>query len=132
MAADHQKRRLWRRLQNVADHEIERLVRRLPDGLRDKARAIAVTYEPVVTPAMVNEDQLDPDLLGLFVGADYAGSESGADGLPPQILLFLVNLWDYADHRDREFRAEVRRTYLHELGHYLGLDEDDLELRDLD
>jgi predicted Zn-dependent protease with MMP-like domain len=30
------------------------------------------------------------------------------------------------------FREEVRRTYLHELGHYLGLDEDDLADRDLD
>ena len=42
----------------------------------------------------------------------------------PRIRLFLDNLWEHAG-RDREtFRDEVRVTLLHELGHYLGLDED--------
>jgi len=30
------------------------------------------------------------------------------------------------------FREEVERTYLHELGHYLGWDEDDVAARGLD
>jgi predicted Zn-dependent protease with MMP-like domain len=30
------------------------------------------------------------------------------------------------------FRNEIRITYLHELGHYLGLDEDDLFERGLE
>ena len=30
------------------------------------------------------------------------------------------------------FRDEVHTTYLHELGHYLGLDEDDLTERGLE
>jgi len=30
------------------------------------------------------------------------------------------------------YREEVRVTYLHELGHYLGWDEDDLTARGLD
>ena len=29
----------------------------------------------------------------------------------------------------RAFREEVRITYLHELGHYLGLEEDEIEAR---
>ena len=52
--------------------------------------------------------------------------------VPPQILLFLANLWDYADGDEALFREEVRTTYLHELGHYLGLDELDLEERGLE
>lgn len=132
MGTDHQNRRLWRRLQADANEEVEELVQRLPAELRDKARAIPVTYEPFVTQAMLDDDKLNPDLLGLFVGNDYAEVESGVTDLPPQILLFLMSLWDYADHRSGDFREEVRRTYLHELGHYLGLDEGDLELRDLD
>src|SRR5664279_2602659 len=122
-----QDRRLWQRLQADADEEVEALVRRLPAELRDKARTIPVTYEPFPTQAMVDDDKLDPDLLGLFVGDCYAEIESGMTDLPPQILLFLMSLWDYVDHRAGDFREEVRRTYLHELGHYLGLDEGDLE-----
>ncbi|MEI7437001.1 MAG: metallopeptidase family protein [bacterium] len=132
MSSDHQNRRLWQRLQAAADEEVEALVRRMPAELRDKARTIAVTYEPVVSQAMLDDDQLEPDLLGLFVGDCYAEVEAGVTDLPPQILLFLMSLWDYADHLDGDFREQVRRTYLHELGHYLGLDEGDLEARDLD
>lgn len=132
MGTEHRDRQLWRRLQTAADEEVEALVRRLPSDLRDKARAIPVTHEPFPTREMVEDDKLDPDLLGLFVGNCYADGASDGGDLPPQILLFLVSLWDYADHREKDFRDEVRRTYLHELGHYLGLDEGDLEARDLD
>jgi predicted Zn-dependent protease with MMP-like domain len=41
----------------------------------------------------------------------------------PRIRLFLDNLWDYAEHDRETYREEVRITLLHELGHYLGLDE---------
>ncbi len=52
--------------------------------------------------------------------------------LPPQIILFLENLWDLAEADQEIFRDEVHTTYLHELGHYLGLDEDDLFDRGLE
>ena len=42
----------------------------------------------------------------------------------PRIRLFLDNLWEDCDRDLETFRDEVRITLLHELGHYLGLDED--------
>ena len=47
-------------------------------------------------------------------------------------LLFLGNILEEADEAGTTFEEEVGRTYLHELGHYLGLDEDALAERDLD
>lgn len=52
--------------------------------------------------------------------------------IPPQIILFLENLWDFSDGDEAIYREEIRITLLHELGHYLGLDELDLEDRGLD
>ena len=52
--------------------------------------------------------------------------------MPAQILLFLGNLWEFAEADETAFLDEVRITYLHELGHYFGWDEDDLAARDLD
>jgi len=52
--------------------------------------------------------------------------------MPPQIILFLENLWDFAEGDEEMFREEVATTLLHELGHYLGLDEDDLTDRGLE
>ena len=52
--------------------------------------------------------------------------------MPPQIILFLENLWEISDGDEAVFRDEIRTTYMHELGHYLGLDEDDLYDRGLE
>ena len=107
------------------------LLRALPAPLRSRATALPVTFEPVPPPELVDEG-LDPDLLGLFNGESFPEGVVGGDPLPAHITLYLENLWDYADGDAATFREEVRRTYLHELGHYLGLDEDDLADRDLD
>ena len=51
--------------------------------------------------------------------------------MPPQILLFVENIWDFAEGDEDVFCEEVRVTYYHELGHYLGLEEDELNLAGL-
>lgn len=119
-------------LERIAKTEVEALRLQLPREMARRAAEVPVMMLPRPTKAMVRDDGVDPDLLGLFVGPSCAeGIESG-DPLPPEILLFLENLWDYADGDEEIFREEVRVTYYHELGHYLGLEEDDLEDRGLE
>lgn len=123
--------REWERLVRTAELEVQAVRNSLPAPVRKQADKLPVTYEPRPNQAMI-EDGLDDDLLGLFVGEAF-NEEFRTDGaLPSQILLFLENLWDYAGGDVEIYREEVRRTFLHELGHYLGLDEDDLADRDLD
>ena len=88
-----------------------------------------VSYDARPQLGLIDEGY-DSDLLGLFVGAPL--SEPDECSLPPQIILFIENIWDFAEQDDAIFQAEVRTTYLHELGHYLGLDEIDLKDRSLD
>lgn len=103
----------------------------LPADLQGPARGLPVTYEPF--PASELEaDGIDPDTLGLFVGEPLAETGSTAEPLPAQIVLFLENLWDFAEDDPEVFCDEVHITYLHELGHYLGLGEDDLVDRGLE
>jgi predicted Zn-dependent protease with MMP-like domain len=105
--------------------------RQLPTELRSLARGVAVHYE-AKPGADVLADGFPPDILGMFSG-DSHGTELSSDlPLPPQILLYLDNLWDFAEENTEIFRDEVRTTYLHELGHYFGWDEDDLAARGLD
>jgi predicted Zn-dependent protease with MMP-like domain len=121
----------WSRLHRLAEEEVRRTLRRLPPKLRPHAEALPVSYEPRPNEAIL-ADGWEPDLLGLFVGKAYGDEEGGFADVPPQILLFLENLWDFAEADETIYRDEVRTTYLHELGHYLGLDELDLEARGLD
>ncbi|MBE7499684.1 MAG: metallopeptidase family protein [Verrucomicrobiales bacterium] len=121
----------WSQLLRVAQEEVRGTNRRLPRALRPHAEALPVCYEPRPNHAIL-ADGWEPDLLGLFVGKAYGEEESGYADVPSQILLFLENLWDFAEEDEDIYREEVRTTYLHELGHYLGLDEIDLEARGLD
>jgi len=119
-------------LERMAKREVEALRLQLPREMARRAAEVPVVYLPRPTKAMVRDDGVDPDLLGLFVGPNCAEGVESGDPLPPEILLFLENLWDYADGDEDAFREEVRVTYYHELGHYLGLEEDDLEDRGLE
>ena len=120
------------RLIVIARQVVEAAQRRLPADVRVVAEQVPVCYEPAPNAGILAEGW-EPDVLGLFIGHEHGG-ELRSDGvpLPPQILLFLDNLWDYAESDESLFRDEVRLTYLHELGHYLGWDEDDIARRGLD
>lgn len=113
----------------IASAEIESVLAALPAPLRERAKKLPVTFEPEPNRELV-ADGIEPDTLGLFTGPDFADEEHST--LPPQIILFLENIWDAADCDEKIFREEARTTFLHELGHYLGLDEDGLIQRGLE
>ena len=119
----------WNHLHSLAQAEINATLAALPGPLR--ARPLPVTCEPRPNAALL-ADGVEADTLGLFVGEAFPDSESGALQLPPQIILFLENIWELAEEDEAFYREEIRTTLLHELGHYLGLDEIDLEERGLD
>ncbi len=121
--------RRWKQLQSLAQSEVEALLAALPEKLRLQARPLPVSYEARPAEHLL-DDGYDPETLGLFVGAPLAHPEESP--LPPQIILYLDNLWEFAEEHEDIFRDEVRTTYLHELGHYLGLGELDLEERGLE
>jgi len=119
----------WEKLQQLALTEIEAILVALPKPLREQAQKLPVTFERQPN-AGLQADGIEADTLGLFTGAEFA--DEGASVLPPQIILFLENLWDFAKGDEKMFCSEVRTTFLHEMGHFFGLDEDDLTDRGLE
>ena len=123
------EQRQWLRLSLAAEEEVKALLKALPAPVREKVAPIPIVFEAEPSPEMV-EDGTDPDLMGLFLGNAY--EEGGLHPEPTQILLFLRNIWEEVEHDTAEYRLEVRKTLLHEIGHFLGLGEDDLGIRDLE
>ncbi len=117
-------------LLKTAQEEVQKALGELPPELADHARAVTVIYEPVPGQHLLDEGWED-DLLGMFSGNALHEASDAQPPLPPQILLFYENLWDFAEGDEDAYREEVRITYLHELGHFLGLDEDELDERGL-
>jgi predicted Zn-dependent protease with MMP-like domain len=119
------------RLTQVAADSVGAAQRQLPPDLRALARGVAVHYEMEPSDDLIAEG-FEPDILGLFTGNPHGTEFAHDTPAPPQILLYLRSLWEFAEGDIEVFRDEVRLTYLHELGHYLGWDEDQLTARGLD
>jgi len=115
-------------LKAMAEQQLQDTLESLPDELLPAA-GIPVLLEGEPSPADQAEG-IDSEILGLFVGPSLADPE-GVDGEAPHIVLYLENLWLMAEGDCEAFREEVEITYLHELGHYLNLNEQDLEDRGL-
>ena len=117
----------------ISDEEFDGLVERclleLPPRVRTELEQLPVIVEPLPARALLTAEDppLSPDLLGLFVGHPLL-ERSGDDppAAPGAIYLFRHNLLR-ACHDREELEREVRITVQHEVGHLLGLDEDDLE-----
>jgi len=115
----------------LAEAEVRRTLQTLPADLRDRLRDVPVVFENLPGPAL-REDGFPDDLLGLFEGPCHGEQAVDRSGQSPTITLFLENLRDESADDPDVFRQEVRTTLLHEIGHYLGLDEDGLIARDLE
>jgi predicted Zn-dependent protease with MMP-like domain len=119
----------WKFLLTVAQEEVAGVIASLPAELEDVVKSLPVTYDPQ------NDGDLRPldsdDTLGLFVGKSLLTTDEQVDDMPAHVILFLANIWEFAEADEDTYRKEVRRTFVHELGHFLGLEEIDLEERGL-
>ena len=109
---------------------VRRVVAELPLDLRTLAERLPVVCEWEMSEHWVEEGVAD-DSMGLFSGPAL-NEPTDPDCLEsPSITFFLAELWDYCGEDLPTFDEEVRITYIHEFGHYLGLDESELETRGL-
>ncbi|HMB70411.1 MAG TPA: metallopeptidase family protein, partial [bacterium] len=111
----------------------QQVVGELDDGLRELLEETAIFVQAVPTEELLrgSDPPMDPQLLGLFLGRsllEHSVQDSGT--LPNTIYLFQRNLERVAGNRE-DLEREIRITVLHEIGHHLGWDEEELEARGL-
>ncbi len=125
---------------DVSESEFARLVEaalaRLPEQFRRTiAEDVPVQVAPRPPRKMLRELGMADDelLLGLYEGpsieerGELLTSEGGVmPFVPGRIWLFREDIGDFAKD-EADLVEQVRVTLLHELGHYMGLDEDDLD-----
>lgn len=89
-----------------------------------------LTVDVLPVPDPVLHRDVDPEILGLYSGTPVGDGEAAPIRLPDRVYIFKRNLERIAADRD-ELIEQLRVTLLHELGHHLGWDEDDLAERGL-
>ena len=112
------------RVEELAQRVVRVTMHHLPERIKTALRPCRIELEWIDDCIAAGEDLPGDDLLGLFEGASLSDPKPDDLDSLPRIRLFLDSLWDYAEGDPEIFRQEVRITLLHELGHYLGLNED--------
>lgn len=112
-----------RRFQQLVEEALEEV----PEPFRRALQNVHVVVEDWPSPEQLASVGLPEDglLFGLYEGTPLMERGTEAPLLPDRITLFQRTLEEACD-TEEALREEIRKTLLHELGHYFGLDEDRL------
>ena len=100
---------------------VEQAFKRLPEAFRSKLTNVAIIVEDC-PPGKPERNGL---LLGLFHGVPLTEKSVFQPTPPDRIFLYQRSI-EAVCSTDEEIRRQIRATLLHELGHYFGLNEEEL------
>jgi predicted Zn-dependent protease with MMP-like domain len=110
---------------------VEEALEKLPEEFQEALDNVAVMVEEEPSDEDlegVGMDPADPDrdeLLGLYQGVPLTERGNFYSALPDRVLIYRGPILRSCDNR-RQVMREIRETVQHELGHYFGLEEDEL------
>jgi predicted Zn-dependent protease with MMP-like domain len=110
--------------------EVSRVVDTLPRRFREQLRNVEFVVEERPSPALLRAEGLDPrrdTLYGNYQGVPLP-ERSALDPplLPDKITIFAEPLLQDFPGPD-DLRKEIRLTVLHEIAHYFGMEEDEID-----
>ncbi|UCG84917.1 MAG: metallopeptidase family protein [Gemmatimonadota bacterium] len=111
--------------------EFERIVRDTIEGLPEEFHnalenvAIVVKEEPDRPDRESADRDPDAELLGLYYGTPLTERGSGYTGFPDRIEIYRGPILRTCNTIP-EMIAEIRNTVIHELGHHMGLSDEDM------
>lgn len=101
----------------------------IPQEFRDAITNVAIVVEDEPTAAQLADMAIEPPdtLLGLYEGTPLTERQwSHGNTLPDKVTLFQFPIEDSSESEDDVVIA-IGETLIHELGHYFGLSEDEIE-----
>jgi predicted Zn-dependent protease with MMP-like domain/Flp pilus assembly protein TadD len=121
--------------QAAFDAVVEEALASLPEPIRRYLSNVAIAVEdlPADDDLLASDPPLSPSILGVFRGAPLGqkGSMDPWSHFPSSIVLYQKNLERLARNR-KELVEQIGVTLIHEVGHFLGLDEEELWERGLE
>ncbi|MBF5045633.1 tetratricopeptide repeat protein [Aggregicoccus sp. 17bor-14] len=117
------------------DQALEDAVKGLPEHVKGYLDNVTIAVEdlPSDEDLLAEKPPLSPAILGVFRGTPVGERSvmNAADHFPASIVLYQRNLERFARTRE-ELIEQIGITVMHEVGHLIGLDEEDLWERGLD
>lgn len=100
----------------------------IPEPFQSRLAGVEVVVEDEPSSELLRDMGFDPrrdTLFGLYDGVPL--DERGAETLPlPDRIIIYYRPLVREFRRPEAIRREVRKTVIHEIGHFFGLDDDDI------
>jgi predicted Zn-dependent protease with MMP-like domain len=108
---------------------VERALETVPARFKRKLENIAVIVEDWPDAATLREMGVEPPdtLYGLYRGVDLTHRDTAYGGVLPDTITIYQGPIEEDCADEREMADEVRATVIHELGHYFGLTDEEME-----
>src|SRR5574341_569247 len=118
------------RFERLAFAIADEVLAQLPDDLRDDAEQVILEIADRPSPEQLGEmSARGYTLLGLYEGVPLIHRHPNSVILhPDRITLFRLPIASMC-RTEVELKAQVRKTLIHELGHYFGFSEEELKKR---
>jgi predicted Zn-dependent protease with MMP-like domain len=117
----------------VSREEFEQLVAEaillIPKRFRREMKNIAIVVEDEPNEELLEEMEIEPpdSLYGLYQGTPLPERTSSyGNTLPDRVTIFQNPIEEDCEDDD-DIRAAIGETLIHEIGHYFGLSEEEIE-----
>lgn len=102
-------------------------VRNLPRSIRERVESVPLLIEDFPSAELVEREHVSPQILGIFLGVPRTEASETAQPIDmDRMILFKRNL-ERMSRDVEDLIDQIQITVKHEIGHYLGLSEEDLE-----
>jgi predicted Zn-dependent protease with MMP-like domain len=106
---------------------VDQAIANLPRSIREHIEGVSLLIEDFPDIDLVRGERISPQTLGLFMGIPRTEAMTTEQRVDlDRIMIFKKNLEKICQDEE-DLIDQVQITVRHEVGHYLGLDEDDLE-----
>jgi predicted Zn-dependent protease with MMP-like domain len=105
-------------------------VRLIPRRFRREMKNLALIVEDEPAPELLEQMEIEPPdtLFGLYQGTPLPERSAGhGNSLPDVITIYQGPIEDECEDDEDEIRAVIGETLIHEVGHYFGLSEEEIE-----
>lgn len=107
---------------------INELIDKLPEYFKGNMKNVGIVLEDRPSKELLREIGIrGGKLLGLYQGVPLTKRGLGYNGvLPDRIILFMKEIEEEAERENVPIVEKIKNVLYHEIGHYFGLNEEEL------
>lgn len=107
---------------------VEEAIDTIPETFAREIKNVAIVIEDQPSTGLLEEMEMEPgELMGLYQGIPLTEREAAyGNQLPDRITLFKESIETFCEGDEERIVDEIGLTLIHELGHYFGMEEDEI------